>query len=83
MEPFFSVGDGLRRMYLESEYDTVEDFLTSLECPDYSENIRWHPTPVSIESVTLACSVCGWELTVRPGDPPILHDDRRLKCPHY
>ena len=33
-EPFFSIGDGLRRMYLESPYDTVEEFLASLEVPD-------------------------------------------------
>lgn len=36
-EPFFGMGDGLRRMYLESAYDTVEEFLMSLECPDYPE----------------------------------------------
>ena len=36
-ETFFSMGDGLRRMYLESAYDTVEEFLASLEVPDYPE----------------------------------------------
>ena len=33
-EPFHRIGDGLRRMYYESEYATVEEFLVSLECPN-------------------------------------------------
>lgn len=40
-EPFFSMGDGLRRMYLESAYDTPEEFLASLECPDYPEPMQF------------------------------------------
>jgi hypothetical protein len=36
-ELFFRIGDGLRRMYLESCYDTVEEFMAALECPDYPE----------------------------------------------
>jgi hypothetical protein len=40
-EPFFHMGDALRRMYLESVYDTVEEFLTSLECPDFPEPMQF------------------------------------------
>lgn len=36
-EPFYRMGDGLRRMFLESAYDTVEEFLASLEVPDHPE----------------------------------------------
>jgi hypothetical protein len=41
VEPFFSIGDGLRRMYLESAYDTPEEFLASLEVPDYPEPMQF------------------------------------------
>ena len=41
-EPFFSVGDALRRMYLESAYDTVEEFLASLECPDFPGPMQFY-----------------------------------------
>ena len=40
-ESFFSIGAGLRRLYLESEYDTVEEFLVSLECPDYPDPFQF------------------------------------------
>lgn len=40
-ELFYSMGDGLRCMYLESEYDTPEEFLASLECPDYPEPMQF------------------------------------------
>jgi len=40
-EPFFSIGEGLRRMYLESPYDTPEEFLASLEVPDSPESLQF------------------------------------------
>lgn len=40
-EPVYSMGDGLRRMYLESDYDTVEEFLESLKCPDIDRWMTW------------------------------------------
>lgn len=36
-ETFYSMGDRLRRMYLESAYNTPEEFLASLEVPDHPE----------------------------------------------
>lgn len=33
-EPIYPIGAGLRRMYLDSDYETPEEFLASLECPD-------------------------------------------------
>ena len=40
-EAFFNIGDGLRQMYFESVYDTPEEFLESLECPDFPEPMQF------------------------------------------
>jgi hypothetical protein len=37
--------DALRDMFLDSVYDTMEEFLVSLECPDYPEPPQFPKLP--------------------------------------